>query len=89
MEDIKEPVKYCLNEVNFGMMTDTPNINFVPVIDIDRKSVFNIPYSLPNITIHQLLEEYRNNTKCMKYYKNHPFLRIVQGSRLDQLAYPE
>ena len=88
MEDSRGPLNYCLDSLSFGQMTDTPNINFIPTIDLDH-SIFHIPYTQPNITIQQLLEEYRSNTQCLKRYKHYPYLRIEQGERLNQLAEPD
>ena len=46
---------FHLQELSFGMLTDTPNIHFVPVIDLNGQTL-KIPYTQPDITIGDLLK---------------------------------
>lgn len=72
-------------DVDFGRTSDTPTINFVAALDIDKK-VIRIPFASFLTSISALIDTYLAITSCREAFKGRPCLRVLNGKFSKQVA---
>lgn len=70
-----------------GRLTHTPQLYYVPILDINNREI-KVPCLSLDITIEQLLEEYKANSAGIYLLKEAPCLVVSQGELSGSMALP-